>query len=85
MDQMSITQTELQTGVGSPQLSVLRMEENNTSHKEHQEDYFSSSAPFVSVFDVKVVDDEEDTFHKDPKILDDLHFDIKFVDTFDII
>jgi hypothetical protein len=34
---------------------------------------------------VKVVDDEEDIFHKDPKTLDDLHFDIKFVDTFDII
>ena len=28
---------------------------------------------------------EEDTFHKDPKVLDDLHFDIKFVDTIDII
>jgi hypothetical protein len=28
---------------------------------------------------------EEYTFHKDPKVLDDLHFDIKFVDTVDII
>jgi hypothetical protein len=28
---------------------------------------------------------EEDTFHKDSKVLYDLHFDSKFVDTFDII
>ena len=27
----------------------------------------------------------EDTFHKDSKVLDDPHFDSKFVDTFDII
>jgi hypothetical protein len=38
MNQMSITQLEFQTSVGSPQFSVLQMEENNTSHKEHKED-----------------------------------------------
>jgi len=49
---------ELQINVGSPQLTDLQMKRSCTNHEEHQEDYFSPSIPFVSDFDVKVVDDE---------------------------
>ena len=51
---------ELQINEGNPQLSVLQMEGSCSNHEEHQEDYLSSSIPFVSDFDVEVVDDEED-------------------------
>jgi hypothetical protein len=61
MDQLSFSQMELQINEGNPQLSVLQMEGSCNNHEEHQEDYLSSSIPFVSDFDVKAVDDEEDS------------------------
>jgi hypothetical protein len=61
MDWMSFSQMELQINEGNPPLSVLQMEGSCSNHEEHEEDYISSFIPFVSDFDVKVVDDEEDS------------------------